>query len=83
MNNDMMQGSWKELKGKARQKWGQLTDSDLDQFQGKREELSGVLQRKYGYARDRADREVDQFFTENNYDPAHSGFMGGGTTNKP
>jgi len=76
MNSDMMHGTWKELKGKVRQKWGQLTDSDLDQIQGKREELSGLLQRKYGYARDRADREVDQFYAENKFDPTYSGTTG-------
>lgn len=69
MNDDMMKGAWKQLKGKARQKWGQFTDNDLDRLEGKREELSGLLQQKYGYAKERADREVEQFFTENQYDP--------------
>jgi uncharacterized protein YjbJ (UPF0337 family) len=64
MNQDQMHGMWKELKGKARQKWGQLTDDELDQLEGKREELSGLLQRKYGYAKERADREVEQFYAE-------------------
>lgn len=76
MNDDTMKGGWKELKGKARQKWGQLTDNELDQLQGKREELSGVLQKKYGYARDRADREVDEFFHENQYDPMTGRYTG-------
>lgn len=83
MNQDMMHGTWKEIKGKARQKWGQLTDNDLDQLEGKREELSGLLQRKYGYAKERADHEVDQFFTENQYDPNYTGSTGsmGGSGN--
>ena len=61
MNWDQIEGSWKELKGKVRQKWGKLTDDEVDQIQGKREELVGRLQKKYGYARDAAEREVDDW----------------------
>ena len=62
MNSDTVEGQWKQLKGKARQQWGKLTDDDLDRVQGKREELTGLVQEKYGYARDQAKREVDAFF---------------------
>jgi uncharacterized protein YjbJ (UPF0337 family) len=61
MNWDQIEGSWKELKGKVRQKWGKLTDDEVDQISGKREELVGRLQKKYGYARDAAEREVDDW----------------------
>ena len=61
MNWDQIEGSWKELKGKVRQKWGKLTDDEVDQIQGKREELVGRLQKKYGYGRDAAEREVDDW----------------------
>ena len=62
MNSDTIEGQWKQMKGKARQQWGKLTDDDLDRVQGKREELTGLVQEKYGYARDQAKREVDAFF---------------------
>ncbi|MBV8077376.1 MAG: CsbD family protein, partial [Planctomycetaceae bacterium] len=52
--------SWKELKGKVKEKWGQLTDDDLEQAAGRRDQLVGALQRRYGYERDRAEREVDE-----------------------
>ena len=60
MNWDRIEGSWKELKGKVKEKWGQLTDDDLEQAAGRRDQLLGTLQRRYGYERDRAERELDE-----------------------
>jgi uncharacterized protein YjbJ (UPF0337 family) len=60
MNWDRIEGSWKELKGKVKEKWGQLTDDDLEQAAGRRDQLIGILQRRYGYDRDRAERELDE-----------------------
>ncbi|MCB0360643.1 MAG: CsbD family protein [Bdellovibrionales bacterium] len=61
MNWDQVEGSWKQLKGKAKQKWAKLSDSDLTAIEGKRDELVGKLQENYGYARERAEREADDF----------------------
>jgi uncharacterized protein YjbJ (UPF0337 family) len=60
MNWDRIEGSWKELKGKVKEKWGQLTDDDLEQAAGRRDQLVGIFQRRYGYERDRAERELDE-----------------------
>jgi uncharacterized protein YjbJ (UPF0337 family) len=59
MNWDRVEGNWKEFKGKAKQKWGKLTNDDLDVIEGKRMELSGRLQQRYGVARDEAERQID------------------------
>jgi uncharacterized protein YjbJ (UPF0337 family) len=61
MSWEELKGDWKVLKGKVKQQWGKLTDDDLDQIDGKREELAGRLQRTYGYAKDRAEREIEDF----------------------
>ncbi|MGQ0767033.1 MAG: CsbD family protein [Gemmatimonadota bacterium] len=61
MNNDIISGNWKELKGRVREKWGQLTDDDLDRVNGKREQLVGVIQQKYGHAKDAVERDVLNF----------------------
>ena len=61
MNNDVFEGKWKQLRGRIQEKWGELTDDELDQIQGKRDILIGKLQEKYGYARDEAEREVNDF----------------------
>ena len=60
MNWDQIEGSWKQIKGKAKAQWGRLTDDELDVAAGRREQLIGIIQERYGYARDRAEREVDE-----------------------
>lgn len=61
MNMDILEGQWKEIRGKVQQKWGDLTDDELDQINGRRTELEGVLQKKYGYTKERVANEVDDF----------------------
>ena len=61
MNWDQIQGNWKTFRGQVKQKWGKLTDDDLDVVDGKREEPSGRLQSRYGYAKEHAEKEVDEF----------------------
>lgn len=56
MNNDRIEGNWKEMKGKIQQKWGKLTDDDMDVIDGRREELVGKIQQAYGKSRDEAER---------------------------
>jgi uncharacterized protein YjbJ (UPF0337 family) len=64
MNWDRVEGNWKEFKGKVQQKWGKLTNDDLDMVQGKRVELAGRLQQRYGYVKDQAEREIDTWLKE-------------------
>jgi uncharacterized protein YjbJ (UPF0337 family) len=59
MNWDQVKGDWKQFRGKVQEKWGQLTDDDLDVINGKREQLAGKLQARYGYAKEHAEKEVD------------------------
>lgn len=61
MNWDRIEGQWKQVKGKAQQRWGKLTDDDLDVIQGKREQLVGQVQTLYGRRRDEAEAEVDEW----------------------
>jgi uncharacterized protein YjbJ (UPF0337 family) len=63
MNWDQVQGNWEQFKGQVRQKWGKLTDSDLEQIKGKRQELAGRIQERYGFEKDRAEREIEDFVT--------------------
>ena len=61
MNNDRMKGNWKQFKGKIKEKWGKLTDDDLDVAEGRRDQLIGKIQEKYGIARDEAERQYLEF----------------------
>lgn len=64
MNWDQLEGSWKEYKGKAREKWAKLTDDDLDVVNGKREQLAGRIQHHYGLAKDIVERQIDDFLND-------------------
>ena len=61
MNWDIVTGKWKQLKGAAQSKWGDLTDDEYDQVEGDREKLSGKLQEKYGWTKDEAEKQIDEF----------------------
>lgn len=68
MNWDSTKGHWREFKGKVKEKWGNLTDDDMDAIEGKRDQLLGRLQQRYGYTKEQAEREVNDF--EHRFDPA-------------
>lgn len=61
MNEDIIKGKWKQLKGALRAQWGKLTDSDYEEIAGNKDKLVGRLQERYGYQRDQAEREVRDF----------------------
>ena len=62
--NDVLAGNWKQLHGNMKEWWGDLTDDDVTKIDGKRENLVGVLQTRYGYAKDKAETEVNQRLDE-------------------
>ncbi len=47
-----IKGNWNEMKGKVKQRWGNLTDDDLQYSEGKEDELVGRIQKKTGAARE-------------------------------
>ncbi len=52
MNEQEMRGKWKQLKGKAKEKWGKLTDDELDRINGEKTFLEGKIQEKYGMSKE-------------------------------
>lgn len=61
MNWDRIEGNWKQLKGKALEQWGRLTNDDLDVVAGRRDLLAGKIQERYGVAKDEAERQISQW----------------------
>lgn len=59
MEKQQMKGSWNEVKGKLKQKYGQLTDDDLTYQEGKDDELYGRLQQRLGKTKEEIKREID------------------------
>jgi uncharacterized protein YjbJ (UPF0337 family) len=60
VNQQVLEGSWNQLKGKVRQKWGQLTDNDLCSFHGNVDELVGTIQKKTGEGREAIENYLNQ-----------------------
>jgi len=71
MNKDIVTGKWKQVKGKVREWWGDLTDDDVTRINGKYETFVGVLQERYGYSRDQAEEEIDRFMREYDTETPH------------
>jgi len=59
MTNLQLKGNWNELKGKLKQKYGQLTDDDLRFSEGKEDELLGRLQKKLGKSKEELRTEIE------------------------
>ncbi len=77
MNEDVLKGKWKEIKGGVKEQWGKLTDDDLTQVEGNKDKLLGLLQQKYGYAKDKAEQEYKDFIAR------YKGKQGGSTDFTP
>ena len=60
MNIVEFAGQWKQIRGQAQQRWGKLTDADLERVDGKWEHFVDVLRTKYGYTRETVEFEFSQ-----------------------
>ena len=64
MNWETLEGKWHQVQGSLRAKWGKLTDDDVNLIGGKRDTLIGRLEERYGIARDKAERQVDEWIEQ-------------------
>lgn len=62
MNENVVQGKWKEIKGDIQKTWGKLTDSELEQTKGEMTAVSGLLQQKYGEAYDKTSSKLQDIY---------------------
>ena len=60
INAQELQGQWNRLKGQVKEKWGQLTDDDLQISGGNVDQLVGRIQQKTGVARD----QIEKFLSD-------------------
>ncbi|NMM25749.1 MAG: CsbD family protein [Glaciimonas sp.] len=65
MKWDVIEGNWKQFKGKVKEQWGKLTDDHIDQIEGKRDQLSGKIQESYGITKDEAEKQIKDFEASN------------------
>ena len=61
MNSDQLKGKWKQMKGSVKERWGRLTDDDVDIVNGQSDQLVGRIQERYGVAKEEAQRQVDEW----------------------
>ncbi|MFZ0262007.1 MAG: CsbD family protein [Pseudolabrys sp.] len=59
MDWNRVEGNWKQFKRQIKEKWGNLTDDDLDRVAGQRDQLEGVIQERYGIAKDQVRKDID------------------------
>ncbi|UOO91016.1 CsbD family protein [Vitreoscilla massiliensis] len=64
MNKDVIEGKWDQLVGKAKAKWGDLTDDDLTQAKGNAQVLAGKIQERYGKTKEEAEKEIDDWLKD-------------------
>lgn len=64
MNKEQAAGKWKQSIGKIKEKWGKLTNDDLDVIAGQRDQLVGRVQERYGIAKEIAEKQVNEFLAE-------------------
>ena len=61
MDWDEIEENWKQAKGKIKEKWGKLTDGDLDAIEGRRSRLEDRIHKRYGFATDHVRKEIDDW----------------------
>jgi uncharacterized protein YjbJ (UPF0337 family) len=61
MNWDELGGKWNQVKGSIKQKWGNLTDDDLECIAGSRDKFADKLQERYGFNREQAQKRADEW----------------------
>ncbi len=77
MNWDEIEGKWKQMKGSIREKWGKLTDDDLEAIGGKKDQFIGKLQERYGMSRDQAEKDLDAWEAAHGTDTPRTRTSGG------
>jgi len=60
INAQELQGQWSKLRGQVKERWGQLTDDDLQIQGGNVDQLVGRIQQKTGEARE----SIEKYLTE-------------------
>jgi uncharacterized protein YjbJ (UPF0337 family) len=66
MSEDMLKGTWKQLKGNVKKQWGKLTDDDMLAIEGNKDILIGKLQERYGYSRMEAEKDYETWLSAQN-----------------
>lgn len=84
MNWDQVEGQWKQMKGQVREKFGKLTDDDMQVIGGKKDQFLGKLQERYGISREQAQKDLDNWLnSQHATHPASFGTSSGSSETRP
>ena len=61
MDWNQVEARWKQARGKIKEKWGSLTDEDLEIIEGRRGRLERKIQERYGFAADHVRKEIEDW----------------------
>ena len=67
MNRDWMAGQWKEFRGDVHERWGKLTNDELDVIAGRREQLIGKIQQLYGTTREQIEHDLNDLWEKKHH----------------
>jgi uncharacterized protein YjbJ (UPF0337 family) len=70
MNNDILSGDWKTLSEEVKKQWSKLSDEELSDIGGYKDKLLTAIEEKYGYAKNKAEEELEKFMKKNDIDLA-------------
>jgi uncharacterized protein YjbJ (UPF0337 family) len=59
MDWNRVEGNWKQIKGRVKEKWGRLADDDLNVINGRREQLEVKIQERCGLAKDQIRKDIE------------------------
>lgn len=79
MNQDILKGQWRQIRGNVRSTFGKLTDDDLEVINGDAEVLMGKIQERYGYTREQASDAWSRFTSDMGFDSSNAGAASTGT----
>ena len=63
LNENVIKGKWREIKGDLQKTWGKLTDDDLEKTKGDLKAISGLIQQRYGEEREKSNKKISEIFS--------------------
>lgn len=64
MDEDQFKGKWEQMKSCVREKFGRMTDDDLQEIKGRRDRMLGKIQERYGDTKEKAAEKLKEFERE-------------------
>ncbi|MCI5072321.1 CsbD family protein [bacterium] len=64
MNKEIVKGNWNQVKGKFKEKWGEISHDDVDRLEGNYDQIIGKIQQAYGKSKEEAEHEFNSWMNE-------------------